>query len=292
MGEHIVRKYETWGAFVDAAARPPTNYWAGENSSRRDRGRAGQYSNTWAGGTWDKSIQLAQQGWYTVRPQVERLVEDIKDDIRPHLIDTFRSDFDVAGSAVDIARYLEGEPECMVQLTPVKIAKPGRVIGILVDTSVSASIAPEDVIKRGAAICALIEVLELLQHSTELWAESSWHPSDGRDTRNTYTTLIKVKGAQDKLDIGSVLYALANPGMTRRLTFSVEEQESDEVRGRYGFYRGGRYGYPCPLTQGEAVQATVEVPKIRHQEYLVNAAEQWVRDRLVEFALIAPEPAP
>ncbi len=277
MARPIIEKYATWAAFVEAAkeaqAARPTATWAKRETEKV----------AWRGtATWAEAIDLATDGWDTVRPEIERLAEHIKEEVRPLLVDTFRSDFDVAGAAVDISRFLEGEPECMVQLTPIKVAKPGRVISILVNTGVRSSVQPETVRKRGAAVCALVEVLELLQHSTEVWIESTGIDSGEPATsgKGPVTVLVKVKSAEDQLDIGLLSFALAHPSTHRRLVFARREA--------CGFARDGQQGRSVELTQQAEVQADVVLDTVLKREVENPAA--WIRQHLVDFALLAPEP--
>lgn len=263
-------RHDSWAAFVGAAQdigerRPDARGWR-QPPQNRDDGWYGTH-------TWEEALTLAAEGWDEPRPEIERIIEDIKDEVRPLLADTFRSDFDVAGAGVDIARFLEGEPECMVQLTPVKIAQPGRVISVLMNTGARAGVTPATIRLRGAAVCALLELLELLQHSTELWVETTAK----REGEGTATILVKVKAAEDKLDIGKLCFALCNPAMHRRLCFARREA--------LGFAQGLTQGGSIGLTQQEAVQANVVLDLVLRRE--VQAPAAWVRERLVEFGLIS-----
>lgn len=264
-------KYDSWDAFLEAAKESGKKYPGAE-------GWRANSSDPWRGTpTWAKALTLAEEGWDEVRPEVERISETIKDDVRPLLLSTFRSDFDVAGAAVDIARFLDGEPECMVQLTPVKIAKPGRVISILVNVGATLGVSAATIRKRGAAVCALVEVLELLQHSTEVWVEST-----AEKDAQVATVLVKVKAAEDRLDIGKLSFALANPAMQRRLVFSRRQA--------CGFGYGRNQGGSIELTQQATVQADVVLDTVLRHE--VSDPAGWVRGHLEDFALLAPEPTP
>lgn len=278
MPQSILRQFDTWGSFVDGASKG-SDVDIPTSRQRADR------SSSWAGtATFEEATELAATGWIAVRPEVLAITEAIRDDLRPYLVDTFQSDFDVAGAAVDIDRYLTGEPECLVQLTPVKVAKPGRVITVLVSAAYSSNIRGEDIKQRGAAIAALVESLELLQHATEVWVEAqAGHGGLGKDT---YTVLVKVKAVNEKLDIDRLLFAVAHPAFLRRLWFSVAEQEQPGTRARFGF-NGGSYGIAREPGQGKAINATLTLGTLTNSgDPTVSDSAGWIRKHLVEFGLI------
>jgi hypothetical protein len=271
----ILRRYDDWGQFVEQAVNGATDC-----TSRTSR------SESWtktAGATWNESTDLAHHGWQEVLPEVAALTDQIKDDLRPMLVDTFASYFDVAGSQVDVDRFLMGEPENMVNLIPVKIAKPGRVISILVNGTFSAGVPSEQIKRRGIAICGLIECLELLQHSTELWVESS---VQSHTESSVWTVLVKIKGAEDKLDMARVMFAIAHSAYLRRTVFSVMEQEDSMIRNRFSF-NGGSYSRPVKCVTQEQVNPTLTLDLMGYTSKEGADPEQWIKDNLSEFGLLS-----
>lgn len=274
---NILRKFDSFGAFL-AAANGKTDMPKAQRASR-DRDKDG-----WAGGSWEQANKLADS-WSDMRPEVLKLTDAIAHDIRPHLQETFGSFYDVSGGAVDIGRFMEGEPECMMNLVPVRVAKPGRVISLLVSTVATSSVYEADMRRRGAAICALVETLEVMQHSTEIWVESSVRSRFS--VTSTYTVLVKVKSADEILDMDRVMFALAHPSMLRRLVFSLQECENASIRSQFGFNPNGGYGVPINLTQAKAVDATLPIDKITSSlDPTIKASDQWIRNHLTEWALI------
>jgi hypothetical protein len=122
----------------------------------------------------------------------------------------FSQTHDVAGSVVDIDRYLTGEPECMIDFPLVEIVKAGRVISLCAGVSASASIRPATLRQRGAEIVALALALSELGYALEVWSE--FH---GAGLGHSISVRTLVKGAHDEIDASRLMYALAHPSMLR-----------------------------------------------------------------------------
>lgn len=265
--DHTIRTYSSYLAFIDKAC---SGGWAtSRETSRPD----------WFGtATFEDAKTLAYSGWHEKVHTVQALSDSTLTNVRQHTKEVFRTFNDVSGSEVDVGKYLSGEPECMIEYLPQQIAKPGRVITILVSGTFSSGISAMDIIKRGATICALIEILERLQHSTELYWENS---VSSHYAKYKYTTLVKLKSASDTLDFAQTVFAICHPSMLRRMMFSVKEQETPEIREEFSF-NGGSYGYPAGLTQTSAINATIALDTM----HLGVSPKDWIIDQLTQFGLI------
>lgn len=264
-----------------------TDHEEDRSSQRQDQERS-EWART---KTWEEAKSLALHGYHDIRPQVDAIVGEILTDIREVEMDAFDWVYDVAGGEVDVARLLDGEPENMIEQVPVKIAKPGRVVSILIDGSYSASVDSENVKKRGAAIVALVDILARLQHSVEIWTELSVTGTG----QGTYTILCPIKRTEEIMDVDSIMFAIAHPSFQRRIVLGVEEQEPIKTRQKFGFGIGvgrTRYGRPAQMVMGEKVGATVTVGKMRTWQKgadIVGQPVKWLREVLTGLELIEPE---
>lgn len=264
-----VREFGSWEEFVDYAekhknpAESSHNYWGA--------------TKEWYGSkSYDDAVKMARQGWADIRPEVDALVDKIKHVITPALQPAFQSYFDVSGGMVDVGRFLDGEPECMVETRLVNIAKPGRVISILIDGFYSASIDPESIKARGAAIIGLIDSLERMQHSTEIWYETSFGG-------NPLTYLVKLKSVEDMLDINTLMFAIAHPSAYRRINFAAQERRGENRKFAVG--EGNSYGSPDGLHMGERVGASLELPRLKHGDETADGSV-WIQKVLSDFGLV------
>lgn len=211
-------------------------------------------------------------------------MEKIDAKIAPSLQPAFTSYFDVSGGMVDVGRFLDGEPECMMETRLIEVAKPGRVITLLVAGGVLASASTADIQERGCAIIALVDSLEKMQHSVEIWLEVSCAREFGGEVSQmpVLTHLVKLKSAGEVLDIDSLMFAVAHPARHRRLSFALRRNEP----------RKNRFGIPheatTATTMKEEVGATLVLESLSHKGKTVSA-EEWIMNTLSEFGLIKGE---
>lgn len=208
------------------------------NASRLAEGRHG---DGWYGTrTFEDALDLAKTGWKGPRAEVNRLADEVHDHIQRYIMPNFNPVFDVSGGTVDIDRFLMGEPENMIEQELMPTAKHGKVVRLIVASSVHCGITQETINKRGAAIIGLIEALAMAQHTLEIWRHDG--TSSGKYSWQCVTLL---KRPEDALDIDSLMFGLAHPSMFRRIIFSAMEQETRAIRERQGFC----YGYGSPISR-------------------------------------------
>jgi hypothetical protein len=266
----IVREWKSWGEYVQFAKDShgrDNNYFSASDRSRPD----------WHGTkSFEDAEKMALGGWQEIRPEVDALVHNIETTIMPTLGQAFTSCFDVAGGSVDIGRFLDGEPECMVETKLIDIAKPGKVVTVLVQGFYSSASDTKEIKARGAMVVALIDAIERMQHSTEIYVEYTYS--------KRICHLVKVKGAEDMLDIDTLMFILAHPSAYRRISFAAQEVEP----GGLGCGPSGNYGKPNDLTQGERVGAAIKLDTLRFDTPTMDSKE-WIREQLVNVGLVREE---
>ncbi|WP_458682272.1 DUF7192 family protein [Prescottella equi] len=128
--------------------------------------------------------------------------------------------YDVAGSEVDVARYLTGEPECMVNYHTQEIPRAGRVIELVVSICTPHHVSPESVKKRGEEIMSVVLAIESLGLQCELWADCLI-TAYGNGTGTHGRIRVRLKDAGSVLDPGQVMFALTHVGMLRGLVLGA-----------------------------------------------------------------------
>lgn len=240
-----------------------------------------------AGATWDEALRLAQFGWTVDRDlidsEVERTLENLSDRLNAHLDSTFREVHDVSGGYVDVARYLDGEPECMVEQWVEPAPKRGKVIRVL-NNCVAPSFVDEGVLReRGRSVAIAVEVLHRLGFNLELWVGESVQA--GRDY---VIEMVKVKDAADLMDWDSIMFAMAHPAMLRCIAFGLNETRPDDERDKFGFVAGRGYGTCCefPSSITEQFDVVLESQKSNHfnqAAFIENILVTAESDRIEEF---------
>lgn len=237
-GKTVVRREYTWTEFLDVVEA--NMEFLDDRHKEGSEWCSGRDKAQWLGdGSITDTLKFARgEGYRAAIVDAEKLAAVIEMDLGESIQNDFVSMFDVAGAEVDMGRYMSGEPECMRESVPMKVMRTGRVIKIAVPVCYPSSIDADVVKQRGAAVMALVNAFAMLQHPVEIYATLGIH--GGSDKRLAYA--IKVQDADQPLNMGRVMYALAHPTMLRQLLFASEHQE--EERWRREFNIGHGYGHP------------------------------------------------
>lgn len=265
--------FDSFGEFVRYAKENETNR---QSSDKR-------YDKDWHGPhaeSLDSACELALKGWDEIRPDVDNILGDVTDRLADRLADLYKPTYDFGGAYVDMGRFVEGDPECMVNFSATADNAMGRVVKVAIAGTASASIDPKHIIKRGIAVLALIDTINKLGFGVELWWDST---IEGRSTKKIYSTAVKLHDSADTLDINSVMFSLAHPSMLRRLTFSV--QERSETANEQGV--GGGYGIPHDMGSPAINDYDVLVEKLQNgYGDIVQNPLEWVMTTLKGLELV------
>lgn len=247
-------------------------------------GRSSQSGDSdWAGCTFDEAMEMAKWGWQVDRseidPEVEAVMEQVADRLNAHLADQFREVYDVSGGFVDVGRYLDGEPECMVEQWVDPDVKRGKVLKLLNMATADAGISEKVLRERGRAVAVAVEVLHQLGFNLEIWTGEAVKQMNG--TNHVAVEMVKLKEAEDPLDWDALMFGIGHPGMLRRVIFGLNETRPEDERRRFGFKPKGGYGYPCSLPKeiGEGFDVVLEQQQ----------NNQFNRDAFIEQVMVTAE---
>lgn len=116
----------------------------------------------------------------------------------------------------------------------------GKVIRIALNVCVSGGVSTDTIMRRGAAVLALVDMLQDKGMRVEItgMVVTGSHSSDSRwEARWT------VKRADQRVSLAALAFGLAHPSMLRRIGFSALEVENQETRTRHNVPDG--YGKVC-----------------------------------------------
>jgi len=233
----VVREWESLWNYIDTAINLKSPLKDHERASRSEG------STEWAGGSWEDAVNRAQAGW----PEGVHLARDFADDVRFEIEDEYQLVYtpnimhQQAGQMVDIGRFLAGEPEAMMDILVEEKSKP--VVKILVNSAASFRIKPEVVVRRGAIVVALVDLLENMNMRCEVVMCVALE-AESFGGVNGLQYFVTVKKPEHTLQIDALMFMMANPGSLRRIAFSVMETEPSEVRTGMDINKWGGYGYP------------------------------------------------
>ena len=259
----------TWGEMLDVACSPA--------ASRNDRTSRLIYpdGDKWAGcRTFEDAVNLARNGWHEVTDatmaRMLPLVEAVSSQMEQE-----NYYYDTTGMTFDVARVLENEPECWINHESVIREAPGKVLRLVYNFTSSAGVTREVIIAKGAAIAALVQLLERggIRVQVDTVEYSGHCPNrDYRLPRVKYQMWVTAKEANQDLDIPRLMFAMANPAMQRRISWGVHEAI-------WPHFGGGYYGSVGEVDdQGDIYigcsmygDAQWTSPKL---------AQQWIREQL------------
>lgn len=252
---------------------------------------ANQSRTNGASATWDlntgfaKATRLARDGWSKPRADVDSLTGAIDGELRDLVIESTSAFMDVAGGEVDVADYLTGEPECMRDHRYTEQSAQREVVTIAVGIAASCAVSADTILRRGAAVCALVDLVARAGYTVELWADMTSRGHGG----HRIAVQVKVHSPEDRLDVDAVMYALAHPAMLRRTVFALMEQQPADVRRAVGI--GGGYGMPCePTVDALPHPPTITLGTVATGDFRDTATSiAWVRDHLRKLGILDTE---
>lgn len=232
-GRHKITVHDTWGDFVTYCEGPVASHSEDYRASRTTPRRRDWDMNL----GYEKSIDLARQGWSEMRSEIEAMANEVSSRIGNVEVDTFVPTFDVCGVAVDVGRMMSGEYECMIQPELRKVPRDTSVVTIVIDMFTSASVSAQTYLKRGAAVLALLEIIRQMGVPAEVWLTldmaSETIPDNEKETGFGMHAIPLVKSDQP-IDIDALAFGLAHPATFRRLGFSAHEVDDSPKSHCYG----------------------------------------------------------
>lgn len=214
--------------------------------------------------SFDKNLERTTEGWAEHRTEVNQNAGQITADayreteaLRPSAV------VDFFGGAVDMGRYVTGDPENMIDFKLAPSNGQDKVCTLLVGVTANCGQNAQDMVKRGAAVVALIDILAGTGRAVEVWVEAtSFKDYDDTDGKSV-SVLVCVKPANGPMDLDQLLYMVAHPGAFRKAMFAAWEGmggQYPEDAAHMTDVLSYCYGYPAnELLHGETVAATVEL---------------------------------
>ncbi len=268
--------FETYSSFNEYADTAETR--AGNDVKRSPDAE-------WAGCSFAESLRLSRLGWDEQLPKAldiaERAVKRAESEI---MDDGFAAEWDVTGAEVDMGRYLQKVPECMLDFPIRQVPTTGTVATLVASRAVSGSVEAETFIKLGTVVSALALALDRLGVNTELYID---YAAD-QGNYKLYQS-VKVKGAADSLDPASILFAYAHPSVLRRLAFATwdnlnGDQAFTKKFGEASRGRGSPGARPRSV-KGMYPEGTIFLPSLNTARDVPNA-DDFLKKYLGQLGLI------
>jgi hypothetical protein len=271
---------------ITAATTPLEQECKGPDFDEKDRAAPEKmYRQDWYGNTSiEKSVEMIRRGWPEGTKSVRKLSEAISAPILRQARKVVHHDV-CPGHWIDEDRYLRGEPEVwgeIVDSDELVDQVGGKFVHFVVNAGMSCAqcnslncttepVRIDTLRRRGAAICAAIDVLEAMGFRTRV-TYLVLIETPNRGTNSTMMALrFPVKEYHDYLDMDALTFRLAHPAMMRRLVFAYFEH-MDLATKRAFLFRGnsgtvGTYGlirnnFPKELGLEDDGDAIVYIPSV------------------------------
>lgn len=244
-----------------------------------DYGR--RFTMDWHGASsWSEVKTLARDGWAAEAAEALRIAESAVETVqRNHNLPSFRPVWDVAGSQVDVGRYLACEPENMIDYEPVETPRSGRVITLCVSGSISGAVSIDAIKRRGHTIAALAVALNTIGYALELWVD---HTVSGPKGNDYAQVRVCVKGLNDVLDVARIMFACAHPAELRAIAHPARHAMPKKVQSATGM--PSVYGYPMNPTE-DMPEGTIYLPCVESDDDVPDADKELVR-YLTELGIV------
>lgn len=167
------------------------------------------------------AVQIARQGWGEVRPLVDQHRTAIMAKVRELVTLEVTPEFNLWGSAVDMGEYMTGNPECMIDFPLDPNPSVRRSLRLVMDPGGYQGVSADELAHRGAAVATLLEVLQMIGYSLEVFIAS---PVTGVIQGSVYTPIIQANSAGELVDVDALMFACGHPSMLRRMIFTERLQ--------------------------------------------------------------------
>jgi hypothetical protein len=223
--------------------------------------------------TFDQACQLAIQGDVTLVAKSDKLLAKFE----RYAFETSGRGWrnDVVGALPDVPAYIAGHPLNMRRRT--RLDSAAAPIAIIVDTTISAGINAETIMRRGAAILALVRILAG-RRPVELWAVSQVNAKDSG------CATVGARINTTPLDLGTAAFALTHPAFPRWLCYSIARKYG--FSGGWPYYSGGE-SRDCMVDMLRPAMPHVTeclfMPGMYDEDSAANEPELWIEQKLAEL---------
>lgn len=214
-----------------------------EGATWRGRRLSSHDSDTeFYGVPYDEARTLLVEGWTVESEKLSAMLKVADSKAKPNMSRSFG--VGVVGFAPIVPLALAGVPQNMI--TQIKKIGRDKVITVNKSISYNCGVSTSTIEEESVKALAIVRRLERCGYAVNLnivWGVSS--QGHGNGTR--YLWKVRVKNANERLNLSKMSFAMVNPAFLRRIMFNVLEKWEGVP---YSFYDG--YGRPIPDTMLES----------------------------------------
>ena len=229
-----VVEYDSLNEFYDYICNTPFNEafrWANHSSVTGDE----YFTKT---KNFDEAVQLFKSGWSDMAGKLVQKLKVIESKTVPMMKP--RSKLDVCGYQAIVPLYLQGVPNNMVnkKMVPVK----QKVITLNKSIDYNAGVGTEQIINESIKAMQIVKKLEAQGYRCNL------NIVLGSTADKQFFVKVRIKSANEKLNVSKLAFPLVHPSMLRRLFFRFMEVYPNVTKNFV-------HGYGTPATSSELRKA-------------------------------------
>lgn len=209
-----VIEYDSLNEFYDYICKTPFNEafrWVGHASVTGSK----HFTKT---KDFDEAVKLFKNGWSDMASNLVQKLKIVESKTQPMMKP--RNKLDVCGYQAIVPLYLQGVPANMVnkKMVPVK----QKVITLNKSIDYSFGVTADQIIEESIKAMQIVKKLEAQGYrcnlNLALGSESGWG-----DEKRQFIIKVRIKSANEKMNISKLAFPLVHPSMLRRLFFRFIE---------------------------------------------------------------------
>jgi hypothetical protein len=213
-----------------------------------------------------EAIELLKYGW-------EYGTTKLNEQVKLHSTSkSVKFGYSVAGAQVSVPRMLEGLPTDMIYTKMIE--KPVKVLNVYKSAGYNGCYTADDIMKYSTKALQIVELLEAKGYRINLYIVKL-----NKKDNEEFFTKVKVKSANERLNIKKTAFCLANPAFQRRILWRLIELAPWIVNAKY-WDQG--YGGPVDSFSQSKMHSSYEeyMPESNKVfiPIIIDNVEQFVKD--------------
>jgi hypothetical protein len=189
--------------------------------------------------SFDEAVQLFKNGWSDMATKLVQKLKVIEAKTEPHMKP--RSKLDVCGYQPIVPLYLSGVPTSMMNKKMVPIKQ--KVITLNKSLDYSGGTSSDKIVEESIKAMQIVKKLEAQGFRCNLNIALGTTAGWGKDEKQ-FIIKVKIKSANEKLNVSKLAFPLVHPSMLRRLFFRFIEVYPHVTK---NFVSG--YGHPATSSE-------------------------------------------
>src|SRR5690606_7467798 len=166
--------------------------------------------------SFEEAQELMKNGWDTMAKKIEAKLQAKKSEVS--YTTTRRSHYDVAGFQASVPRYLQGIPTSMINQK--QVVKKQKVVTLVKSISYHAGITTEQIMENSIKAMQVVKKVEAQGYRVNL---DIVFAGQCYTDRERILCKIRIKSANEKLNVSKMAFPLVHPSMLRRMLFRFIE---------------------------------------------------------------------